>query len=117
MMAISNIPNCSFKISEAIINKYGTLMDLFDVYQGLDHESDKDILLSECPISSKTIIRQVPDEDSEILVWLKNNGVILGQEMYIKSINNFDDSLVVEINNSLIEISSNISKLVYVTIE
>lgn len=79
--------------------------------------NNEDILLSECPISSKTIIRQVPDEDSEILLWLKNNGVILGQEMYIKSINNFDDSLVVEINNSLIEISSNISKLVYVTIE
>ena len=37
--------------------------------------------------------------------------------MYIKSKNNFDDSLVVEINNSLIEISSNMSKLVYVTIE
>ena len=52
MMAISNIPNCSFKISEAIINKYGTLMDLFDVYQGLEHESDKEILLSGIDISN-----------------------------------------------------------------
>ena len=79
--------------------------------------NNEDILLSECPISSTIIIRQVPDEDSEILIWLKHNGVSLGQKMYIKSKNNFDDSLVVEINNSLIEISSNMSKLVYVTIE
>lgn len=79
--------------------------------------TNDDIVLSDCPINSTTLIRQVPDEDLEILLWLKNNGIILGQKMYIKSKNNFDDSLVVEINDSLIEISSIISKLVYVTRE
>ena len=37
--------------------------------------NNEDILLSECPISSTIIIRQVPDEDSEILIWLKHNGI------------------------------------------
>jgi DtxR family Mn-dependent transcriptional regulator len=79
--------------------------------------TNEDIVLFDCPINSISKIRQVPDEDSEILLWLKNNGINLGEKIYIKSKNNFDDSLVVEINNSIIEISSKISKLVYVSIE
>ena len=79
--------------------------------------TNDDILLSECPISSTVIIRQVPDENSEILLWLKDNSIILGEKIYIKSKNNFDESLVLVINSLSIEISSSISKLVHVTIE
>lgn len=51
IMAISNIPQCSMKIGEAIIDKYGSLMDLCDVYLGLENEDDKETLLSKIQIT------------------------------------------------------------------
>ena len=50
-MAISNIPQCSMKISDAIITKYGSLMDLFDIYQGIETEKEKEQLLSNIQIN------------------------------------------------------------------
>ena len=51
MMAISNIPQCSIKIGKAVIDKYGSLMNLFDVYQGLEMEKEKEQLLSTIQIN------------------------------------------------------------------
>ena len=50
-MAISNIPQCSMRIGESVINTYGSLMDLFDVYQGIETEKEKEELLSSIQIT------------------------------------------------------------------
>lgn len=51
IMALGVVPGISYKMAEAVINKYKTLGDLFDTYQGLVSEDEKKGLLKDIIIT------------------------------------------------------------------
>jgi crossover junction endonuclease MUS81 len=51
IMALGVIPGISYKMASVIINKYKTLSDLFDAYQGLELEEEKKSLLKDIEIN------------------------------------------------------------------
>ena len=62
-------------------------------------------------------VMQVPDNDSDILSWLENNGIQPGVLLKILSRDDFDGGLNVLIGNSRIRISSSIASLVKISFE
>ena len=50
-MALGVIPGISYKMASVVINKYKTLSDLFDAYQGLELEEEKKTLLKDIEIT------------------------------------------------------------------
>lgn len=53
ILMFSNIPGVSVKIGEVIINKYSNIMELFDIYQGIETENEKEKLLENIIVSEK----------------------------------------------------------------
>lgn len=53
VMAFGTIPGVSYKMGEAILKKYNTMADLFDVYLGIETEEEKEKLLETIQISEK----------------------------------------------------------------
>lgn len=53
ILMFSSIPGVSAKIGDVIIAKYGSLMELFDVYQGIETECEKETLLEKIEVSAK----------------------------------------------------------------
>ena len=53
ILALSNIPGISKTIGTVIINKYSSLADLFDIYQGLETEQEKELLLKDLQLNEK----------------------------------------------------------------
>lgn len=52
-LIFSNIPGISPKIGETIIKKYGSLIELFDIYKGLKTEKEKEKLLEKLEVTDK----------------------------------------------------------------
>jgi crossover junction endonuclease MUS81 len=53
ILALSNIPGISKTIGTVVINKYSSLADLFDIYQGLETEQEKELLLKDLQLNEK----------------------------------------------------------------
>ena len=78
---------------------------------------ETDLPLSDSPINMTLTVMQVPDNDSNILSWLENNGIHPGIKLKIISRDDFDGGLNVIIGNSKIRISSSIASLVKISFE
>ena len=78
---------------------------------------ETDLPLSDSPINMTLTVMQVPDNDSNILSWLENNGIHPGIKLKIISRDDFDGGLNVRIGNSKIRISSSIASLVKISFE
>ena len=78
---------------------------------------ETDLPLSDSPINMTLTVMQVPDNDSNILSWLENNGIHPGIKLKIISRDDFDGGLNVRIANSKIRISSSIASLVKISFE
>lgn len=59
VMSLGTIPGVSFKMGEAILNKYKTLGDLFDTYLGIETEEEKEKLLESIQVSNKRKLGKV----------------------------------------------------------
>jgi crossover junction endonuclease MUS81 len=53
ILMFSNIPGVSVTIGEIIINTYGNVMELFDKYQGLESEDEKERLLENITVKER----------------------------------------------------------------
>lgn len=53
ILMFCNIPGVSVKIGELIINKYGNVMELFDKYQSLESEDEKERLLENITVKER----------------------------------------------------------------
>jgi crossover junction endonuclease MUS81 len=53
ILALSNIPGISKTIGSIVIDKYTSLADLFDIYQGLETEQEKESLLKDLQLNEK----------------------------------------------------------------
>ena len=60
---------------------------------------------------------QIPDYDSDILLWLENNGIHPGVPLEILSRDYFDGGIYVNVDNRKIRISSSIASLVKISFE
>jgi len=79
--------------------------------------NETDLPLSDSPINMALTVMQVPDNDSNILSWLENNGIHPGIKIKIISRDDFDGGLNVKIGDSKIRISSSIASLVKISFE
>lgn len=59
-----------------------------------------DLLLSEAPSGKKLTITQVPDRNSEMLVWLKEERLVPGVQIEILSQDKFGDSFVISLDGN-----------------
>ena len=82
-----------------------------ELYEG------NDLPLSDSPINIILEIQQVPDSDTNILSWLENNNVIPNTELKIISRDEFDSSLNIMVNKSLIRIPASIASHVKISIK
>jgi DtxR family Mn-dependent transcriptional regulator len=78
---------------------------------------ENDIPLSDCPLNKALTVMQIPDYDSDILLWLENNGIHPGVPLEILSRDNFDGGIYVNVDNRKIRISSSIASLVKISFE
>ena len=78
---------------------------------------DNELLLSESPLNERLIVTQVPDKNSELLSWLKDNNLFPGSKIKLISKNSFDDNLTIDLNGALIAVSLPVAKLVHVSQE
>ena len=76
---------------------------------------DRDILLTKAPFSSDLVITQVPDKDSELLGWLRNEGIIPGNKIRLISKDSFGDSLIISLKNSEKRLSISIAEQIQVS--
>ena len=76
-----------------------------------------DIPLSDCPLNKTLTVMQIPDYDTDILLWLENNGIHPGVPLEILSRDNFDGGIYVNVDNRKIRISSSIASLVKISFE
>ena len=79
--------------------------------------SDYDLLLTEAPFSTELIITQVPDRNSEMLAWLRKEGILPGCKVSLTSKDNFGDSVVISLNNSEIRLAFSVASQIHVSSE
>jgi DtxR family Mn-dependent transcriptional regulator len=79
--------------------------------------NETDLPLSDSPLNTCLTVMQVPDDDSDILLWLENNGIHPGVPLEILSRDDFDGGIYVNVGNRKIRISSSIASLVQISFE
>jgi DtxR family Mn-dependent transcriptional regulator len=78
---------------------------------------ETDLPLSDSPINMALIVMQVPDNNSDILLWLEKNDIHPGIQIKILSRDEFDGGLNVIIGDKIIRIPSSVASLVKISLE
>ena len=79
--------------------------------------SDNDLTLTKAPFGVVLKITQVPDRNSEMLTWLKKEGIIPGKEISIISKDKFGDSVIISLHESEKRISLSVARQICVSQE
>ena len=75
------------------------------------------IALNQLPLNTPAVVCQVGDQSAELLELLKHKKIAIGTKVLVKKHFEFDDSLELKINRSVITISNQLAKDVLVTYE
>ena len=78
--------------------------------------SRNEVVLTKAPLNVELTITQVPDKDSELLVWLRKETIIPGNKVTIISEDKFGDSLLINLGNKDTRLSLSVANQIYISL-